>query len=129
MINRFPKTPLVVLTFLVALAIPAFANNNAAITRAEGMINDSDFQAHIKFLADDELKGRASGREGLRIAGAYAVEYFQQAGLLPMGEMRDGKRSFYQKVSMVGDTIPHPELTKLAINGKPFELNTKFGLA
>src|SRR5688572_3796857 len=41
--------------------------------------------AHIKFLASDELRGRANGTEGLERAGDYIAKQFEDAGLRPGG--------------------------------------------
>lgn len=38
---------------------------------------------HIRFLASDELQGRASGSEGLERAADYIARQFQEAGLRP----------------------------------------------
>ncbi|HEY7185078.1 MAG TPA: M20/M25/M40 family metallo-hydrolase [Vicinamibacterales bacterium] len=44
---------------------------------------------HIKFLASDDLKGRANGTEGLERAGDYVAQQFKAAGLAP-GEGANG---------------------------------------
>ena len=63
----------------------------AAATRAGG---DSGIDAdallgHIKFLASDDLKGRANGTDGLERAGDYVAQQFKAAGLAP-GEGANG---------------------------------------
>src|SRR5688572_11863799 len=49
---------------------------------------------HIKFLASDELKGRANGTEGLERAADYIAAEFQEAGLRPAGQDRSWFQSF-----------------------------------
>lgn len=40
---------------------------------------------HVKTLASSEMQGRGSGSEGNRKAAQYIVDYFQKAGLKPIG--------------------------------------------
>ncbi len=41
--------------------------------------------AHIQYLADDKLEGRATGTEGFAKAATYVTDQFQKAGLQPAG--------------------------------------------
>jgi Zn-dependent M28 family amino/carboxypeptidase len=41
--------------------------------------------AHVQYLADDKLEGRAIGTEGFARAAAYVTDQFQKAGLQPAG--------------------------------------------
>lgn len=49
---------------------------------------------HIKFLASDDLKGRANGSEGLQRAGDYIAQQFKAAGLRPGGTDGDWFQPF-----------------------------------
>ena len=42
--------------------------------------------AHVHFLSDDRLEGRATGSDGERMALEYISSYFQEYGLEPKGE-------------------------------------------
>ena len=44
-----------------------------------------DLQAHIGFLASDELEGRESGEQGGHLAANYFAKQWQRLGLLPLG--------------------------------------------
>src|SRR5256884_3964016 len=61
--------------------------------------------AHLKYLADDLLEGRAPATRGGRLAATYIAAQFQALGLEPAA--RDG--SYFQSVALVGMT-PHPSL-------------------
>src|SRR3989442_3059017 len=61
--------------------------------------------AHLKYLADDLLEGRAPAPRGGRLAANYIAAQFQALGLEPAA--RDG--SYFQSVALVGMT-PHPSL-------------------
>ena len=61
--------------------------------------------AHLKYLSDDLLEGRAPATRGGELAMKYIAAQFEALGLEPAGV--DG--SFYQPVALVG-MIPHPSL-------------------
>lgn len=47
---------------------------------------EQQLSAHVYFLSDDRLEGRATGSEGERIALKYIASYFNQYGLSPKGK-------------------------------------------
>jgi len=47
------------------------------------VFNEERMTAHIEFLADEELKGRAPGTDGIEKAADYIAEQFTKAGLKP----------------------------------------------
>lgn len=49
-------------------------------------ITAQELREHVRFLASDELEGRASGTRGNDAAAQYIVEQFSSYGLQPMGE-------------------------------------------
>src|SRR5438445_612898 len=61
--------------------------------------------AHLKYLADDLLEGRAPATRGGRLAVRYVAAQFEAMGLEPGAA--DG--SYFQPVALVGMT-PHPSL-------------------
>jgi len=64
---------------LIALVL-AFA---AAAAGGDPGIDADTLLAHIKFLASDDLKGRANGSPELERAGDYVAQQFKAAGLAP----------------------------------------------
>ena len=68
-------------------------------------VNTAAMDAHLKYLADDLLEGRAPATRGGRLAAKYIAAQFQALGLEPAGS--DG--SYFQPVPLVGMT-PHPSL-------------------
>jgi hypothetical protein len=77
----------------VSVAAPA-ATDPAARVRASAV------RAHVSFLADDLLEGRAPGTRGYEIAASYVTAQFRQYGLSPGGT----NRSFYQTVPLIEAT-------------------------
>src|SRR5262252_355410 len=64
-----------VLAVLTALCIVRVAA--APEIRADRLLD------HIKYLASDDLKGRDTGSEGMRLAADYIAAQFKSAGLQP----------------------------------------------
>lgn len=104
--RRLPA--LLALGFSCALASGAAVqtDNVDVVLRA---ITAPRLRAHVSFLADDLLEGRAPGTRGGRIAGRYIAAHFQRSGLEPP---RDG---WYQPVPLVG-WRPEPAKISLALD-------------
>ena len=66
-----------------ALAAVGLVLVTATLVRGEKEIEPDALLGHIKFLAADDLKGRANGSEGLEKAADYIAEQFKAAGLQP----------------------------------------------
>ena len=70
--------------------------------------------AHVRYLADDALEGRAVGSEGARCAAAYMAAWFEELGLEPAGE--DG--SYYHTFTIrKGSELG--EGNNLTVDGRP----------
>jgi len=68
--------------FLVVLSFAVFAQD----TSDNPKITIEELQAHIKYLASDELEGRLAGSEGGKLAAEYIKSEFEKYGLLPFYE-------------------------------------------
>src|SRR5436309_2682071 len=68
-------------------------------------VSTAAMDAHLRYLSDDLLEGRAPGTRGGRLAAQYIAAQFQALGLAPAEP--DG--SYFQPVALVGLT-PHPSL-------------------
>lgn len=74
----------------------------------------SSFQAHVDYLASDDLEGRAIGTPGIDLAADYIADHFKALGLEPGGE----NGTFFQTFQMA----KRKELgndTHLALSGVP----------
>lgn len=97
--------------WLLTLALMSLAcSTTQAPTPAPGPepipdVNSAELAAHVKFLADDLLEGRAPGTRGGRLAARYIAAQFQALGLEPAGP----DDSYFQPVALVGLT-PQPSL-------------------
>lgn len=97
---------------LLALGLPlrtplaAQRADVTAATRAARAVSADVMRAHLEFLADDALEGRAPGTRGGLIAAKYIRAQFQRLGLEPAGD----SGSYYHRVPIISLT-PTPTLT------------------
>jgi Zn-dependent M28 family amino/carboxypeptidase len=56
-------------------------------------------KADVAFLADDLLEGRDTGSIGYEIAARYVAQRFASLGLTPLGDRKDGKSDWLQRVT------------------------------
>ena len=86
------------------------------VTVALDAISARALDAHLRFLASDNLEGRAPGTRGSRLAAEYIAMQFELAGLEPAL----GDSSFYQRVELVS-TTPRAALSLRARGGALFD--------
>lgn len=67
---------------------------NKKLLKAIDQIDSNRIRAHVKYLADDKLRGRLPGKEGYQMAVDYVVGEYKSIGLKPAGE----NGGFVQKV-------------------------------
>lgn len=104
---------LILLAFMLAACAkeaPEAASADAAVDEAEAalspleqgltLIDRDGIEAHLKYLADDALKGRMTGTPEYDKAAAYVAGRFEEFGLEPGGA--DG---WYQQVPMMARRI------------------------
>jgi len=98
------------------LAIAQQASPGAGISRA---ISGNVMRAHLEFLSDDALEGRAPGTRGGLIAAKYVAAQFERLGLEPAGD----DSSYFHKVPIISLT-PNPQVSIVA-NGSESPLEFK----
>lgn len=92
------KSHLAFLSGLLLCNLPASAQKKTALP-PEFHIKQSETEAHIRFLAADELLGRRTGEQGNLIAARYIAEQFRKLGVLPVpGNTSSGTSGYYQNV-------------------------------
>ncbi len=77
-------------TFLAGIALLAFVNFAGAQVMSSRVptdeaITEHALRAHVRFLADDLLEGRAPGSRGGALATRYIAAQFERIGLKPAG--------------------------------------------
>ncbi len=105
--------PLLRFVCLVGLLLHAGAAEAQQISRATSpearvarAVEPRVFRAHLEFLADDALEGRAPGTRGGATAAKYIATQFERLGLVPGGD----SGSYFQRVPIITLT-PQPSLT------------------
>jgi Zn-dependent M28 family amino/carboxypeptidase len=92
------RTAALVLAALAA-ALPLNAQAPQAAP-APPAVNARAIDAHLRYLADDLLEGRAPATRGGRLAARYIAAQFQALGLRPAGP----DSSYFQPVALIGST-------------------------
>lgn len=97
---------------LSVAAAPGLAQDTipASLPQAARSIRADQMAAHVAFLADDALEGRAPGRRGARIAARYIVSQLSRAGVEPVSG------SYYQPVPLLG-WDPDPRRMRVQYEG------------
>src|SRR3954447_17679748 len=91
-------------TAAAPLAAQAGATASAA-TRAARALDPRVLRAHLEFLSDDALEGRAPGTRGGETAAKYIATQFERLGLEPAGD----SGTYFQRVPIIALT-PQPTL-------------------
>ena len=68
-------------------------------------ITKSELKDHIYYLGSDYLEGRLPGSEGYKQASIYMASQLKAAGLVPIMENSEGKKSYFQPVDFTISTI------------------------
>jgi Zn-dependent M28 family amino/carboxypeptidase len=104
--------PLLRFACLVGLMLDAGAAGAQQTARAASpesrvarAVDPRAFRAHLEFLADDALEGRAPGTRGGATAAKYIATQFERLGLEPAGD----SGSYFQRVPIIALT-PQPSL-------------------
>lgn len=79
-------------------------------------ISQSEVEAHIRFLAADEMKGRDTGTPELKIAASYIAAQMQSYGVQPV----TGANGYFQSVPLLRQ-VP-PQETTLRYNDQELSL-------
>ena len=79
-------------------------------------IRGEDIAAHLKFLSDDLLEGRAPSTRGGQLAAKYLASQLELLGYAPGGD----NGAYYQDVSIV-ESVVDPSFTLSAGPGAPFK--------
>ena len=95
---------------LCVLASPPLAAQGAPVvpsagTRVARALDARVVRAHLEFLADDALEGRAPGTRGGATAAKYIATQFERLGLQPAGD----SGTYFQRVPIIALT-PEPTL-------------------
>jgi Zn-dependent M28 family amino/carboxypeptidase len=108
---------LVIVTVLFGQGRQRARGSSASSTAAPALdeIRGEDIAAHLKFLSDDLLEGRAPSTRGGQLAAKYLASQLALLGYEPGGD----NGTYYQDVSIV-ESVVDPSFTLSAGQGSPF---------
>jgi Zn-dependent M28 family amino/carboxypeptidase len=106
---------LVVAAVLVAQDRPSRPGATAGDGPALDEIQGEQIAAHLQFLADDLLEGRAPSTRGGQLAASYLATQLALLGFEPAGD----NGTYFQQVAIV-ETLVDPSFTLTAGPGSPF---------
>ena len=119
--GSLPVAALVLASAIHALPLAGQqASPGAKVARA---LNGEVMRAHLEFLSDDALEGRAPGTRAGLIAAKYVAAQFERLGLEPAGD----DSSYFHKVSIVSLT-PQPQASIAWSGETPLEFKKDYVL-
>jgi len=123
-LRRFAGS-LIATVLLVTSAHPnrVAGQQSAAGSKVSRAMSGQVMRAHLEFLSDDALEGRAPGTRGGLIAAKYIAAQFERLGLEPAGD----DSSYFHKVPIVTLT-PQPEASISASSSAPLEFKKDYVL-
>ena len=104
---------------------PAQSSEKVRELAAAAKPNEGALAAHIRFLADDLLEGRAPAARGDELAMRYVAAAFERLGLKPYGDGTGADRGYVQRFPLVG--LRSKVVTPPTLKGKDGELKLKPG--
>jgi Zn-dependent M28 family amino/carboxypeptidase len=90
-------------------------------TRVTRQLDAKVLKAHLEFLADDALEGRAPGTRGGATAARYIATQFERLGLEPAGD----SGTYFQRVPIISLT-PEPTLAVAGATSTPLTWKNDF---
>jgi Zn-dependent M28 family amino/carboxypeptidase len=109
---------LVIVTVLFGQDRQASRRSSAPAAAAPALdeIRGEDIAAHLKFLSDDLLEGRAPSTRGGQLAARYLASQLELLGYVPGAD----NGTYYQDVSIV-ESVVEPSFTLSVGQGAPFK--------
>ncbi|MCE7067589.1 M28 family peptidase [Dyadobacter sp. CY326] len=123
--------------FLGCVAVTPTYSQKKTNSLPEFQIKKADTEAHMRFLAADELLGRRTGEQGNLVAARYIAEQFRKLGVVPVpGNAETNNATYFQRVPFekmssngVGVITADAEIMKsgedwILMSGGPLEVTT-----
>ena len=98
MINQRFKNISITLPVIVITMASLAAYSFIHAQEDKPLFTENEYKAHLKFLADDMLEGRAPGTRGGDLAALYIASQFEAVGLQPISK----ESGYFQQVPLLG---------------------------
>lgn len=108
------KAILILLTFFVLTT--SYGQKKSADEMITKIITKADAEAHLTFLAADEMRGRETGSPEIDIAANYIASYFRQLGIKPA----PGAEQYFQKVEF--QKVAPASIVQFTVQGHVFKI-------
>ena len=103
----------------------AFTKKDPVISKFANTITANDLEAHIRFLASDELEGRETAERGQKLAAKYLATQFKKIGLKP-GNIAGKEPSYMQSFELVKTEVRSASLYLESKKKKEYKLFDDF---
>lgn len=114
------KTILSLLAFFVLTA--SYGQKKSVDEMITKIITKTDAEAHLTFLAADEMRGRDTGSPEIDIAANYIASYFRQLGIKPA----PGAEQYFQKVEF--QKVTPASVIQLTVKDQVFKVKEDLSL-
>jgi Zn-dependent M28 family amino/carboxypeptidase len=101
--------------------VPVTGQQTTPATRVARAASAGVLRAHLEYLADDLLEGRAPATRGGQLAARYIAAQFQRLGLEPAGD----SGSYYHRIPVIA-LDPKPSLTVTGSDKTPLAYRDDF---
>ena len=115
----FSKPLLMKKILLISFVLLTFVAVNAQkkpVEEITKIVTKAETEAHLTFLAADEMRGRDTGSPEIEIAANYIASYFRQLGIKPA----PGTDQYFQKVEF--QKVAPPSSIVFTVQGQPFKV-------
>ncbi|HTS88552.1 MAG TPA: M20/M25/M40 family metallo-hydrolase [Gemmatimonadales bacterium] len=114
----------VLLAVALGLSGPALSGQaQSPATRLARAASDDVFLAHLKYLSDDLMEGRAPATRGGELAAKYVAAQFLRLGLEPAGD----SGTYFHHISIIAHT-PDPSLRPIGADSQPLRYRDDYVL-
>ena len=100
--------------FALLASVISHAQDFKAVSANLEKVQPDSIRAHIKYLADDRLRGRLPGTAGFQLAMDYVIAQYKRMGLEPAGE----NKTFLQSVKLRRARVDRGNTLATFINGE-----------
>jgi Zn-dependent M28 family amino/carboxypeptidase len=118
LLTGFSAASLAAVLALAAYGQPSAPLLAPPVRRAMEQVRPEAIRAHVRYLSDDLLEGRDTGRPGGILAARYIASKFEALGLKPIGD----NGTYYQNVPFVESRRDVPASRLSLLDGEPVAL-------
>jgi hypothetical protein len=112
----------ILLSLLAVLIVVASGAQKKPVEEITKVITKGEVEAHLTFLAADEMRGRDTGSPEIEIAANYIASYFRQLGIKPA----PGAAQYFQTVEF--QKVTPPAIIEFKVGDQTFKVKEDVAL-